>query len=60
MLDIDQVAPVGAPQLHQRPTGLEPLAKAHPASSLLSPGWQCKACGHRNPVTEPFCEKCNK
>lgn len=54
MLDID--APIPKPALGAE---LEPLAKAHPAASLLkSPGWECSRCKHRNPITAAFCEKC--
>lgn len=39
----------------------EPLAKAHPAASLVKdPNWRCDSCGHNNPITAPFCEKCSE
>lgn len=43
------------------PAASTPLAKAHPAQDLLGkPGWICPHCNHKNPVTAPFCEKCEK
>lgn len=53
MFDIDAIAPVGQP----RPEP-EQLFKAHPAASLINPGWRCPKCQHVNPITAPFCEKC--
>ncbi len=37
----------------------ETLAKAHPAQELLKrPGWNCGQCNHINPITAPFCKRC--
>ena len=56
MFDINAIEPAAAPAPERE---REQLAKAHPAAQLLTrPGWTCTVCGHKNPITEPFCEKC--
>lgn len=65
MLDIERFDSIAgstttAIVVGSRPAELAPLAKAYPATSLINPGWKCSVCSHRNPVTEPFCEKCPK
>ena len=62
MLDIERFEAIGGQAAtvatRARPSELGQMAKAHPAASLINPGWRCSKCRHLNPITEPFCEKC--